>query len=54
MIRSVSIIILVLLSHLTYGQISVEISADKDTINFGDEVQINYKINVPTGVEIDA
>ena len=54
MIRSVSILIFVFLSHLTYGQISVAISADKDTINFGDEVQINYKINVPTGLEIDA
>ena len=54
MIRSVFTVVLILLSILAYGQISIAISADKDTINFGDEVQISYKINLPQGLEIDA
>jgi len=36
----------------SYGQLSVAVTASSDTINFGDEVELTYKLNVPEGVDI--
>lgn len=52
MIRGIVTSILCCFSILCFGQLSVAISANSDTINFGDEVQLTYKINVPQSVDI--
>jgi len=52
MIRGIVTSIFCCFSILCFGQLSVAVSASSDTINFGDEVQLTYKINVPDGVDI--
>jgi hypothetical protein len=52
MIRLFCLLCLGCFSLLSYGQLSVAVSASSDTINFGDEIQVSYKINVPNGVDI--
>lgn len=44
---------LVFFSSFVFGQLSVSVSTEKDTIDFGDELTIQYKINIPDGVEIE-
>ena len=50
--RGLMTVILCSFSILCFGQLSVAVSASSDTIKFGDEVQLSYKINVPAGVDI--
>ncbi len=52
MIKGSITLILFFFVIISYGQLSIAVSANSDTINFGDEVQFTYKLNVPTGVDV--
>lgn len=52
MIRGYFVGIFLCLAFWSSAQLSIAVSASSDTINFGDEVQLSFKINVPEGVDI--
>ncbi len=52
MIRGSATLILIFFSLMSFGQLSVAVSASSDTINFGDEVLLTYKLNIPEGVDV--
>lgn len=52
MTKSLASILLCLLPLALMGQLSVAVTASTDTIKFGDEVHLSFRLNVPEGVEI--
>ncbi|MEM9549465.1 MAG: hypothetical protein AAGA77_26075 [Bacteroidota bacterium] len=46
------VLVLCLFSCWAMGQVSVAVSANTDTIYFGDEVELTIKLNVPNGVDV--
>lgn len=54
MIRSILVLALSFVSAMTFGQLSVSVSTDQDSINFGDVVRVTYQINAPQGAEIQS
>ena len=50
--KGLSTLLFFFFTYLSYGQLSVAVSAGSDTIKFGDEIQFTYKLNVPEGVDV--